>query len=96
MRSASAAVDPAGDDYKAIVCVFLLGGIDSYNILVPQDIQAYADYLQVRGTLGLPQSSLLDITDQATGSLYGLNDRMPGIQELYINGNLGFVANTGS
>jgi uncharacterized protein (DUF1501 family) len=96
MRSASAAIDPLGDDYKAIVCVFLLGGIDSYNVLVPQNTQAYADYLAVRGTLGLPQSSLLNITDQTTGSLYGLNDRMPGIEELYTNGNLGFVANTGS
>lgn len=100
IRSASAAIDPGGDDYKAIVCVFLLGGIDSYNVLVPKISQAnpdaYADYLAVRGTLGLPLGSLLDITDQATGSSYALNSNMPGIRDLYNDGNLGFVANTGS
>src|SRR5882757_2001836 len=46
-------------DYKALVCLFLSGGNDANNWIVPTDTATYADYASIRGILALPQSSLL-------------------------------------
>ena len=46
------------DDYKALVCVFLLGGNDGHNLVVPTDVSAYAQYAQARRGLTLPRESL--------------------------------------
>ena len=46
-------------DYKALVCVFLYGGNDSYNTVVPYDKATHARYLAARGaTLAVPRSAL--------------------------------------
>ena len=42
-------------DYKALVCIFMFGGNDSNNMLVPTDSR-YTQYLQARSVLALPQS----------------------------------------
>lgn len=39
------------DDYKAMICIFLLGGNDSYNMLIPANADEYAYYLSARGGL---------------------------------------------
>ena len=44
-------------DYKALVCVFLVGGNDGHNTLVPLTQAAYNDYLPARGTLALPDNT---------------------------------------
>ncbi|MEN8176643.1 MAG: DUF1501 domain-containing protein [Pseudomonadota bacterium] len=97
MRSASAAYDPSG--YKALVCVFLFGGIDSYNVLVPTDGDTtsgpYGDYLAARGAIGLDKTTLHSVTDPTDGRGYGLHSLLPDLQQLYNDGNLGFVANVG-
>jgi uncharacterized protein (DUF1501 family) len=56
-------------DYKALVCIFLLGGCDGMNVVVPTDTTRYNQYAGVRGAAGLalPQSSLVGLT----GSSYG-------------------------
>ena len=54
----------AQDDYRALVCILLAGGNDSYNMLVPRDnaqYQAYADY---RSDLALPKNELLKLKRQ--------------------------------
>ncbi len=93
-RSAMAAIDTTG--YKALVCVFLHGGIDSYNLLVPTDSVPYADYRTARGGLALELDTLLDINDPTDGRAYGLHPALEGLQSLYDDGNLAFVANVGS
>ncbi len=47
-----AAAQNAGDDYKALVCVFLYGGNDYANTLIPADAASYAAYQTIRGTTG--------------------------------------------
>ena len=37
------------NDYKVLVCLFLNGGNDSFNMLVPRDVSAYQEYKNVRG-----------------------------------------------
>src|SRR5919109_772247 len=60
-------------DYKALVCIFLLGGNDSGNMLIPYD--DYATYAAVRQNAGLalPQSSLLPIQVPRLGSQFAFH-----------------------
>lgn len=58
----AAAQGSAADDYKALVCVFLLGAMDNGNTLVPVDEPTYADYANWRTTLALPHDTLLATT----------------------------------
>src|SRR5438270_14071823 len=56
---------PSGADYKALVCVFLFGGNDGNNTLIPVTTtnpnNAYDKYAAIRGGLALPQASLNSI-----------------------------------
>src|SRR4051794_35079740 len=45
-------------DYKALVCVFLYGGNDYGNTLVPVDTASYSAYQAMRPTLAYNASSL--------------------------------------
>ena len=56
-------------DYKALVCVFLFGGNDSNNMVVPFSSSGYASYQQIRSVLALPQASLLPISAAQRGLL---------------------------
>ena len=106
MRCSSALAAPTGiapakglpgDDYKALVCLFLAGGNDSFNMLVPRGTAEYAEYAAIRADLALPQSSLLPIQPTTSdGREYGLHPGMPEVQQLFSNGDLAFVANVGS
>lgn len=82
-------------DYKALVCIFMFGGNDSNNMLVPTDSR-YTQYLQSRSVLALPQSQLLPL--QVNGqSIYGLHPNMPDMQAYFNNQkSLAIVANVGT
>ena len=60
-------------DYKALVCIFLFGGNDSNNMLIPNDTTGYANYSKIRSNLAIPQASLVGIHDAATNASYGLH-----------------------
>ena len=47
------AEDSVSDDYKALVCIFLFGGNDSYNMLIPTQAEEYDDYVRSRSDLAL-------------------------------------------
>ncbi len=69
---------PAGD-YKALVCVFLFGGNDSNNMLVPADTPTYNTYKSIRGSLALPQASLVTLP----GTNFGLHPSMSALQKYF-------------
>lgn len=80
-------------DYKALVCVFLFGGNDSNNTIVPMGAK-YGDYSKVRGAAtGLPQAVLLPIMDR--GEQYGFHPQLTRIQQLYNQGKASAVLNVG-
>lgn len=80
-------------DYKALVCVYMFGGNDGNNMIVPTDNTRYPLYQQLRANLALPPGQLLPIADgQQT---YGLHYGMPEMQTLYNAGSLAFVLNMG-
>jgi uncharacterized protein (DUF1501 family) len=67
----SAAAQSAGDDYKALVCVFLNGGCDSNNMLIPAGTTsaARADYTAARGVIGIPNAQF-DYSPAANNGYY--------------------------
>lgn len=94
LQTAMAASDTTG--YKALVCVFLSGGNDAYNWLVPRSDAAYREYADSRRNLALAKTDLLAINPSNTGSaLYGLHPSCPEIQTLFNAGKAAFVVNTG-
>lgn len=83
-------------DYRALVCIFLAGGCDGHNVLVPQGTAAYAAYRSARGGLALPDqsASLLPITTR-DGVPYALNSGLQAIHPLWAQGRLAAIANVG-
>jgi len=80
-------------DYKALVCVFLFGGNDANNTIVPMGVK-YNDYSKVRGpATGLAQNVLLPIMDR--GEAYGFHPQLPRIQQLYNQGKAAAMLNVG-
>jgi uncharacterized protein (DUF1501 family) len=86
----------AADDYKALVCIFLVGGNDTNNTVVPIDTAGYANYAQMRANLALPQAQLLPLQEAGGVLRYGLHPALPGLQSLWTAGNLAVVANVGT
>jgi len=85
------------NDYKALVCIFLHGGNDSFNMLVPTSNNEYQIYKNVRQNLAFEQSDLLSITpNSAVPYSLGLPSSMSATQQLFQQGNLAFIANTGT
>jgi uncharacterized protein (DUF1501 family) len=80
-------------DYKALVCVFLFGGNDANNTLIPFDTTGYANYSSIRGPLTLPQSSLIQL---AQAPNFALNSNMPDIAKLFDSKAAALVTNVGT
>lgn len=85
-------------DFKALVCVYLQGGNDATNLVVPADAASYAEYAKARATLALPQSSLLSLAPRTfhDGRSYGLNPAVPELHGLFGQGKLAVLANVGT
>ena len=84
------------NDYKAIVCFFLAGGNDSFNMLVPRGNPEYDEYAVTRSDLAIAQNELLPITPVTSdGKQYGLNPAMLNLHQLFNTGKLSFINNVG-
>ncbi len=84
-------------NYKGLVCLFLSGGIDSFNVLVPRGPDEYAEYAGARADLALPQDTLLPIVPATPdGREYGLHPGLPELQALFQQGRLALVSNVGT
>ena len=86
----------AANDYKALVCLFLYGGNDSNNMVIPVDAAGYANYANIRADLALPQAQLLPLQESGGALRYGFHPALPGLRGLWTSGNLAVVANVGT
>ncbi|GAA5070820.1 DUF1501 domain-containing protein [Lysobacter panacisoli] len=101
---AMAAEPLPGNDYRALVCIFLFGGSDSFNMLVPYDSGEHQTYLTSRGGvydattnpfgLGYSLDQLVPVTD-TQGKTWGLNPGCAAMKPLFDAGELAFLANIG-
>ena len=91
------AEEQAPTDYKALVCIFMNGGNDANNCVVPLDATGYGQYTAVRGSSGLAiaQGSLLPITPPSIGLPFGLHPNFAELHNLWLQQRLAVVCNVG-
>ena len=97
--------------YKALVCVFLSGGNDGNNTIVPYNAaDGYTEYNNVRGTSGLalPQTALVGPLTPANlgGRQFGLHPMLspevanaaqaPGLKDIWDTGKMAILCNVGN
>ncbi|HEV2273507.1 MAG TPA: DUF1501 domain-containing protein [Acidobacteriaceae bacterium] len=87
------ALAQAATGYKALVCVFLYGGNDANNTVIPFDTAGYQSYSAIRGPLALAQNTLLPLSSAPN---FALNPNLPDIQTLFNNKNAAIIANVGT
>jgi uncharacterized protein (DUF1501 family) len=85
----------AGDDYKALVCIFLNGGNDSNNTVVPMESAAYTAYSKARGALTLSKSGLIPLMETDGVARYGLNSGLSALGPIWDAGDLSVLFNVG-
>src|SRR5690606_20399179 len=98
LRFINAALGQAApvNDYKALVCIFLNGGNDSNNLVIPRGSE-YANYAAIRQNLAIPQSAILPITAQGgDGREYGFHPSCVELQTLFAEGKLAPLFNVGT
>jgi len=97
----AALADNSFGDYRALVCVFLFGGNDNGNTLIPYDggDQNFSYYQFTRGNLAIPQGSLASTIIAPTntgGRRFALNPSMTDMKALFDSGNLAVLTNVGT
>ncbi|MFK7934958.1 MAG: DUF1501 domain-containing protein [Saprospiraceae bacterium] len=86
-----------GGDYKALVCVLLSGGCDTFNMIMPHTQGEYDNYVATRTSLALERDDLRQFTPLNTGGkTYGFHPSMARMQELFNSGDLAVVPNVGT
>ncbi len=105
LRLIGAVASPAAPDFKALVCLFLGGGNDANNVLIPSDPAGYQTYAAGRTVLALPSGALLPIAPRTgDGHNYALHPSLAadqnaaagGLKALFDSGQLAFLANVGT
>src|SRR6204780_3316392 len=85
-----------GPDYRALVCVFLFGGNDSNNTVIPMDDTNYKAYTSIRGSLALSGSNLTPTVTSVSGAPYAFHAKLAEVASLFSSKELAVVANTGA
>jgi len=97
MNSIMGSTSVVGGDYKAIVCVLLSGGNDSFNMVIPRGNTEYSEYASVRSDLAIAQNEILAINpDESDGREFGLHPSMSRMQGLFEQGKVAFINNVGT
>src|SRR5271155_2442030 len=90
------AMAQSGPDYRALVCVFLFGGNDSNNSVIPMDDASYKAYTSIRGSLALTGGALTPPVHTASGAPYAFHAKLADLANLFSSSELAVVANVGS
>ncbi|MEO0425346.1 MAG: DUF1501 domain-containing protein [Pseudomonadota bacterium] len=83
---------PFAGGARSLVCVFLSGGNDIYNTIIPTGADAYAQYQGIRGGLSISDRELLPLSNTD----YGFHPAMAGMQSLFDSGRLAIVGDVGT
>ena len=86
-------------DYKALVCVFLYGGVDGNNVVIPADSAGYAKYAAVRTTasgINIPVASLNPIQPLSLATPFGLHPSLTEFKTLFDQKKLAVLCNAGT
>ena len=95
-RAAAFARSAAATDYRALVALFLYGGNDANNLIVPADDAGYRSYSAARRGLALRREALLPIQPASGAAPYGLHPSFPKLAGHFAARRLSIVANVGT
>lgn len=85
------------NDYKAMVCILLGGGNDSFNMLMPRSEEPYREYAAARSNNTIARESMLALNQiDGDGKEYGLHPSLPHLNQMFHDGRLAFMANIGT
>jgi uncharacterized protein (DUF1501 family) len=87
------ALAASSSGYQALVCIFMYGGNDSNNTIIPFDTKGYKNYSTIRGPLALPQGKLLQLGKSPN---FALHPALGDIRTMYENGTAAVVTNVGT
>jgi uncharacterized protein (DUF1501 family) len=90
------ALAQSGPSYRALVCVFLFGGNDSNNTIIPMDDTNYSAYTSIRGSLALPTSELTPTVYSSANAPYAFHGKLTELASMFSSKELAVVANVGS
>jgi uncharacterized protein (DUF1501 family) len=90
------ALAQSGSDYRALVCVFLFGGNDSNNTVIPMDDANFKAYTSIRGSLALSAADLTPTVYSTSNAPYAFHGALPELASLFTSKELAVVANVGS
>jgi len=90
------ALAQSGPDYRALVCVFLFGGNDSNNSVIPMDDASYKAYQSLRAGLALTGGELTPTVTSVSGAPYAFHAKLAEVAGLFSSKELAIVANVGS
>lgn len=83
-------------DYKALICIYLAGGNDGNNMIIPMDTKRYIAYKSLRSGLALTGTELATPILDKAGNSYAFNAGLSKLNPLYLDGHLAVVLNTGT
>jgi len=83
-------------NYRALVCVFLFGGNDSNNTVIPMDDTSYPAYTSIRGSLALSASELTPTVYSVSNAPFAFHGKLAEVASMFSSKELAVVANTGS
>lgn len=100
MKTLNAAVsrNSSVSGYKALVCVFLSGGNDSFNMITPYTNTNYKNYIKARPAVGIAKDQLTPIPTNSSDNMahLGLHPSMSSMAGIYRSGDAAIVANIGT
>jgi len=95
--SLSAQTIPVDSDFKALICLFMYGGNDGNNVLIPRDTAGYAQYAIDRGAIAVPSTDLRALTlPPGDGRSFGLHPSLTRVAGLFNAGKAAMVGNVGT
>lgn len=83
-------------NYRALVCVFLFGGNDSNNTVIPMDDASFQAYTSIRGSLALSSTDLTPTVYSASNAPFAFHGKLAEVASMFSSKELAVVANTGS
>jgi uncharacterized protein (DUF1501 family) len=86
----------AGEDYRALVCVFLSGGNDGNNTVVPLLGDGYATYSTLRGAIAIPAQDLVPLASGTGAPAYGLHPHLAPLKDIWDTGAMALLFNVGA
>ncbi len=90
------AMAQSSPNYKALVCVFLFGGNDANNMIIPLDAARYSAYQAMRPNIALASNVLRPVAAGGGQVPYGLHPRLANVQRLYNERKAAMVFNVGT